>query len=411
MVKRVIATLVLLIVSLVSVIAQGKPIALDGFLDTRNYNFEQAPLSLNGQWRYYADKQVEHFETPSDFILIDFPHRWNDGNSQGVATYKLSVLVKPGQKSLAVDIPQLYCAYNLWINGVLVAKNGVVSSSRRTTQPQWLPQVVSFPITKDTLQLTLQIANFHHAIGGIKNPIRLGLPEELLSQQSSAHLVNMILLGVLTFLGLFFVIIYVFVKREKAALYFALLCLTWGLRSVFSEQYLAIHWMPWFDWELALKIEYITLYFTMALAIQFVAKLYVLDTHQLLKKALLYPNYLFVFLTMATPAVVYTNLLNIYLMLAGALLLYIVIIILRAMLFERYGAWFSVLGVLALAIAFSYNYLSYQGVFTFSPFTFYTLYLCCFFLLSVALAYQLSPAAKSKNVTDTLTFDDYVINK
>jgi 7TM diverse intracellular signalling len=411
MVTRFLATLMLLSFYVVPVVAQTKPVAIEGILDIRAHNFKESPVSMNGQWRYYADQQLEHYENPVTFTLVDFPHRWSDDSSQGVATYKLSVLVSADQKSLAVDIPQLYCAYNLWVNGVLVAKNGEVSSSRRTTQPQWLPQVVSFPVTKDTLQFTLQIANFHHAIGGIKNPIRLGLSEELLGQQSSAYLVNMILLGVLTFLGVFFVLVYAFVKREKAALYFALLCLTWGLRSIFSEQYLAIHWMPWFDWELSLKIEYITLYFTMALAIQFVSKLYILDTNQLIKKILLYPNYLFVFLTMATPAVVYTNLLNIYLMLAGAVLLYIVIIILRAMLFERYGAWFSVSGILALAVAFSYNYLSYQGVFKFSPFTFYTLYLCCFFLLALALAYQLSPAAKSKNVTDTLRFDDYVMNK
>lgn len=411
MVNRVLATLMLLCVYVVSVGAQSKPVALDGIFDARTYDFQQSSLSLNGQWRYYADQLVEHYETPKDFILVNFPHRWSDENSQGVATYKLSVLVNPDLQSLAVDIPQLYCAYNLWVNGTLIAKNGEVSTSRRTTKPQWLPQVARFAVTKDTLKFTLQIANYHHAIGGIKNPIRLGLPDDLTGQQSKAHLVNMILLGVLTFVGLFFMIVYAFVKREKAALYFALLCLTWGLRSIFSEQYLAIHWMPWFDWELALKIEYITLYFTMALAIQFVAKLYVLDTNLLIKKILLYPNYLFVFLTMATPAVVYTNLLNIYLMLAGAVLLYIVIIILRAMLFERYGAWFSVSGILALAAAFSYNYLSYQGVFKFSPFTFYTLYLCCFFLLALALAYQLSPAAKSKNVSDTLTFDDYVMHK
>jgi hypothetical protein len=411
MVIKVMATLMLLSVHVASIVAQSKPVALNGIFDSRSYNFQQSPVSLNGQWYIYADQLVTPFEKPEGSILVNFPHRWNKESSQGIATYKLSVLVNRDQKNLAVDIPQLYCAYNLWVNGVLIAKNGHVSSSRRTTQPQWLPQVVSFPVTKDTLQFTLQIANFHHSIGGIKNPIRLGLPEDLLNQQSKAYLVNMILLGVLTFLGLFFVIIYVFVKREKAALYFAMLCLTWGLRSIFSEQYLAIHWMPWFDWELALKIEYITLYFTMALAIQFVAKLYVFDTNLLIKKILLYPNYIFVFLTMATPAVVYTNLLNIYLTLAGAVLLCIVIIILRAMLFERYGAWFSVSGIMALAVAFSYNYLSYQGVFDFSPFTFYTLYLCCFFLLALALAYQLSPTAKSKNVSDTLTFDDYVMNK
>lgn len=411
MVTKVVATLMLLCVHIASITAQSNPLALNGIFDARTYNLQHSPVSLNGQWHYYAAKQVEHYETPDGFSVVNFPHRWSKDSSQGIATYKLSVLVNRDLKNLALDIPQLYSAYNLWVNGELLAKNGQVSSSRRTTQPQWLPQIVIFPVTKDTLKLTLQIANFHHAIGGIKNPIRLGLPEDLLNRQSNAHLVNMILLGVLTFLGLFFVIIYVFVKREKAAIYFAILCLTWALRSIFSEQYLAIHWMPWFDWELAIKIEYITLYFTMALAIQFIARLYVHDTNPLMKKILLYPNYLFVFLTMATPAIVYTNLLNVYLFLAGVVLLFIVIIILRAMLFERYGAWFSVSGILALAVAFSYNYLSYQGVFDFSPFTFYTLYLCCFFLMALALAYQLSPAAKSKNVSDTLTFDDYVMNK
>ncbi|NBW35393.1 MAG: membrane protein [Cytophagia bacterium] len=411
MVTKVMATLALLSLYVVPLIAQPKPVALEGFLDARSHNFNESSIALNGQWQYYANQQVEHYDKLTVFSFINFPHRWDDANSQGVATYKLKVVVDRSQQKLALDIPQLYCAYSLWMNGTLIAKNGEVGSSRRTTLPQWLPQVVSFPVDKDTLQFTLQIANFHHAIGGIKNPILMGLPDQMLEQQSRAYVVNMILLGVLTFLGLFFITIYAFVKREKSALYFALLCLVWALRSIFSEQYLAIHWMPWFDWELALKIEYITLYFTMASAIQFVSKLYMLDTNQLIKKILLYPNYLFVFLTMATPAVVYTNLLNIYLILAGVLLFYIVIIILRAMLFERHGAWFSVSGVLALALAFTYNYLSYQGVFKFSPFTFYTLYLCCFLLLAIALAYQLSPAAKSKNVGDTLTFDDYVTNK
>jgi hypothetical protein len=411
MVSKVMATLALLSLYVVPLAAQPKPVALEGVLDARAHNFNESSIALNGQWRYYANQQIEHYEKPSIFSFVNFPHRWDGSNSQGVATYKLSVIVDKSQQKIALDIPQLYCAYSLWMNGSLIAKNGEVGASRRTTLPQWLPQVVSFPVDKDTLQFTLQIANFHHAIGGIKNPILIGLPDQLFEQQSRAYVVNMILLGVLTFLGLFFITIYAFVKREKSALYFALLCLVWALRSIFSEQYLAIHWMPWFDWELAVKIEYITLYFTMASAIQFVSKLYMLDTNQLIKKILLYPNYLFVFLTMATPAVVYTNLLNIYLILAGVLLFYVVIIILRAMLFERHGAWFSVSGVLALALAFTYNYLSYQGVFKFSPFTFYTLYLCCFLLLALALAYQLSPAAKSKNIRDTLTFDDYVTNK
>lgn len=391
--------------------AQNNLTAKEGLLDVRSQDFSMASVKLNGEWEFFPSQLVEPFQLVSQTSYVEFPYHWSESESQGFATFRLKVIVDKNIPNFSLDIPQLYSAYTLWVNGAVVAKNGSVGVDRMSTEPQWLPQVVSFKGGVDTLDITLQIANFYHSTGGIKNPIYLGSPERLHTLQSSSYMVNLILLGVLTFIGVFFLNIYFFVKREGSVLYFSLMCLTWALRSIFSEQYLAIHWMPWFDWELALKIEYITLYLTMAWGISFVANLYPLDTHRIVKRLLLYPNFLFVFLTLATPAILYTRFLEVYLVLAGAILLYSVIVILRAMLFERYGAWFSVFGVISLVAAFSYNYLSYQGVVEFSPAAFYTAYLIFFFFLAIALAYQLSPKASGRNYTESLSLDDMMSKK
>lgn len=392
--------------------AQSIPLAKGGLLNASTYDFQSSkPLKLNGEWRFYQNELVEPLQAGSNETFAVFPHMWSADHTQGFATYKLKVAVPQNVPFFAMDIPQLYCAYSLWVNGELLAKNGAVGTSRKETTPQWLPQMVTIKGGVDTLSITLQIANYHHSIGGIKMPIYLGLSEKLLAQQSSAHLVNTILLGVLAFIGVVFLILYAFVKREKSVLFFSLLCLTWALRSIFSEQYLAIHWMPWFDWELGVKIEYITLYLTMALAIVVVATIYPLDTNNVVKRILLYPNFIFVFLTTATPALVYTRLLGIYLLLAGVLLMYIIFVILRAVLYERYGAWFSVFSIITLAASFGYNYLVYQGLFEFSPMVMYMSYLIFFFFLAIALGYQLSPKAGGHNFSETLSFDDMMSKK
>lgn len=409
--KRITAFLVVVLL-IQPAMAQVMPSAEGGVLDASGYSFSSSkPLKLNGEWAFYPNKFVEPFEVVEGEIFTTFPHQWDDEQTQGYATYKLTVVVNEDVPFFALDIPQLYSAYSLYVNGNLVAKNGTIGTLRKDTHPQWLPQVVTFKGGVDTLSITLQIANFHHVIGGSKNPIYLGLPDQLVARQSSSYLVNLLLLGVLSFLGIFFLSVYVFAKRERSVLFFSLLCLTWALRSIFSEQYLAIRWMPWFDWELGLKIEYITLYLTMAWAILVIAYLYPLDTNKVMKRILLFPNFVFVFLTMATPAILYTSLLNIYLLLAGALLIYIVVVILRAMLFERYGAWFSVFSLITLAAAFGYNYLSYQGVFEFYPLAFYSSYLIFFFFLAIAIAHQLSPKASGRNYSESLSFDEVMSRK
>jgi hypothetical protein len=393
--------------------AQVDPSAEEGVLDASTYDFSSEPLKLNGEWLFYWNDLL----TPPEIALstevnyTTFPEPWTEAvNGQGYATYKLTLMLNPRFRDYSIEMPQLYSAYSLWINGKLVAKNGVVGTDRKTSQPQWLPQMITIKEPVDTLSLVLQVSNFTHSTGGLKNPIVIGLTENLSSKRYLAEVVNKVLLGTLTFIGLFFLNVYFFVRREKSILYFALMCVVWAMRSIFSELYLAIQWMPWFDWELAVKIEYITIHLEVAFAMLLISRLYPLDTNTIVKNTLVYPNFLFAFFTMASPAVLYTQLLNVYLIFAGLVIVYVMFIIMRAIVFERYGAWFSVLGIVAGITAFSYNILSYEGVFDFNPLFYYSWYIVIYLFLAIALAYQLNPKAKEKNTTDKLTLEDFMGN-
>ena len=49
-----------------------------------------------------------------------------DGEKINYGTYTLNVLVSGQVESLAVELPQMYSSYRLWINGNEVAHNGKI---------------------------------------------------------------------------------------------------------------------------------------------------------------------------------------------------------------------------------------------------------------------------------------------
>jgi hypothetical protein len=385
---------------------QQEFVAQRGLLNARAFDFELSELQLNGEWEFYSRQLL----APSQLLFsggkqfIQFPSYWEE--SQGYATYHLQLILNPKFKDYSLQMPTVYTSYALWVNGELLARNGEVAVARKEARAQYLPQLVRLPKLADTVSIVLQIANFAHAKGGIKDPIAVGLTQPLVKKKEVERTVNIVAVGLMVFIALLFLNIYLFVKKEKSILFFALMCLVWAMRSLFSEGYVAIFWMPWFDWELAAKIEYLTIYLVAIFALKFIAALYPLDTSDFIKQALLIPNYLFLAITISTYAIVFTRFLNLYLVIDGLVILYVVFVILRAIAFERYGAWFSVLGIFAGVAAFAYNILSYEGVFEFNPAFYYAGWLLIILFMSVALIYQLSPTAKKFNESDTITWDD-----
>jgi hypothetical protein len=71
-------------------------------------------------------------------------------------------------------------------------------------------------------------------------------------------------------------------------------------------------------------------------------------------------------------------------------------VVIRAIFFDRAGAWFSAISIILGVLMFSYDMITYEGFLDFSPLLFNVGYLTIFFLNATAFAYQLSRTVNPK---------------
>ena len=108
------------------------PLAKHGVLDLRKQSLDQS-ISLSGEWKFYWKKLIIPTDTTKG-IFVSFPVKWNDLSINGkrlpafgYATYQLTLLLPKTKDGLRIEMPDVYCAYSLFLNGKLVAENGKVA--------------------------------------------------------------------------------------------------------------------------------------------------------------------------------------------------------------------------------------------------------------------------------------------
>lgn len=130
-----------------------------------------SPLYLTDGWAYYAGKrltpeQIVH-ETPDEYVYIGQYSGFDRGDPQkspyGQATYRLTIFTGAAAQDYALEIPQIYSDYQLWVNGALKAENG----SRG-----WM---VTFEAA-DRIELVLSVSSESGMYSGFTHPPAFGRP-------------------------------------------------------------------------------------------------------------------------------------------------------------------------------------------------------------------------------------------
>ncbi|HCW06369.1 MAG TPA: hypothetical protein DGG95_03275 [Cytophagales bacterium] len=394
--------------------AFAQPIAEDEIMDARRAKLNEVAFALNGTCQYFENQLLTPAECKSAIgMKIKFPELFQASEKEegiGFATYVLTILIPKGEKDLALSLPQMYSSYRLWANGKVIAENGVVGKTIDECKPQWRPQTVSFQIQSDTLSLVLQIANFHHAKGGIKESIYLGKPSLMNFKRSVAVISKSVESLALFLIGIFFLFIYLVRHRDKATIYFSLLALTWAVRSVFSNIYLFISYFPDFNWNAMVRIEYLTLYLTMIWAILFLTNLFTRETNLLIKYALVLSNALFILFTVSSEPRIFTQGLKIYLVASGVLLAYGAYVIIHAWLNERVGSGLLTITIVLGLNIFGYDIFVYQGFSSYDPVIFSAGYVVIFSLMGIALASYVSMIKTKPSKSSSLSYEDLYKN-
>jgi hypothetical protein len=379
--------------------------------DIRHVDLKKTRVALGERWYFFENQLLSPLEASlSTGKLEELPKTWNEdreaGGGQGFGTYQLRVLLPNDVKNLAVEMPQVYSSYALWINNQLIASNGTVGTTPETSKPQWMPQTVSFTNPGDTVWVTLQVSNFQHHKGGVKDPIYLGSSELLQRQRSMATAGNVIESSALALLGVAFLLTYLLKARKAVVLYFALLCLTWALRVGFSNLYIFISYMPDFNWYAMIKIEYFTLFFTQIWAILFLSRVFPKEQNKILKYVLVGSNSFFVAYALLASPVSFTHWIPVYLTFIGFLLLYGTVLVLRAWVNERAGSTYLTFSILLGILIFGYDVFSYEGLFAYNAIIFSAGYISIFTLMGIVLLVNLGIIKSKGESSSRLTYQD-----
>jgi len=259
---------------------QSKPHvrAIAGVLDLREQDLREQVVPLRGEFEFYWSELLE----PADFAAgsppmtgyMEVPGLWNgykvNGkklSGMGYATFRLLILV-PETGYYQVNIRELDTAYRLWINNSETG-SGKVGTVPEEMKPDWTRQELAFFSRSDTLEMILQISNFHHRKGGPEEPIYFGKADvmkrrKVVSASSETFVLGFLLLTVVFHLGLYF-----FRMKDRADLYFSLLALVISVRVMLTGEKIFLDLFPFFPWVCTLRMEYMTIFLPPALILLF----------------------------------------------------------------------------------------------------------------------------------------------
>ncbi|MFT9850269.1 sensor histidine kinase [Aneurinibacillus sp. REN35] len=298
------------------------PVASFGILDASSWNFaKQGPIELNGEWGLTWGQ----FTAPSNSLpastaemsTISVPSIWNGkqvgGHSlsgKGYATYTISIRFNPADNmSLkALYIPIVFTSYTLYINGAPTASAGTPGMNKHSTKPQDITQVVYFHPRHNQVTLTFHVSNFAHKKGGIWKPILLGDYKQITDLREKRLIFDAALSSSLLIVGVYHVVIYLLRRKNTSALYFSLFCMLIGVRSIISgRDVLLTKLWPDFNWDLALRIEYLAFYLALPFFSMFIRSLYPEDIHSIFIRTVQILSTLFSLITVLTPSTFYTE--------------------------------------------------------------------------------------------------------
>lgn len=346
------------------------PKAKSGILDLTEWSQEKV-VRLDGEWEFYwnqlLEPQMVGEGNKKSNNYINLPQTWNrykingsELSGEGYATYRILVKTE-GRERLGLKLPRIFTAYNLWINDERIVSAGEVGVSRETMTPQYLPKVALFRSEPGENEILIQVSNFYHRSGGILESITLGTETQVLDLKYRSQAYELILFGCLIIIGAYQLSLYFFRKKDQTPLFFGLFCILVGLRTLLVGEVFFIYLFPYFNWELAHKMQTLVFYIGVPLILMFFRSVFPNIFSSKIVRYVQVVGVLFGVLVLLTPAKVFTIFNPVYQLLSIIVIAYIMYGLVWALIKKEKGSKLIFIGAIALILT-SLNDIVYLSV-------------------------------------------------
>ncbi len=205
--------------------------AADGLLVISKEDIQDYPLRyLTHGWEFYPGVLLSPEDLNSDkpppymlYTMIGERTRFDfgDGNPHGSASYVMRLQLPQQKHTYALDLPEIFSSYHLFVNDKLMLTVGTPETNSYTALTG--NRLITFEASGRTLIL-LAVSDESHFYSGLVYPPAFGMPEAVYSARDLRLWLRIIALSVAILAGLGSLYLG-FRMNEQNSLLFALLCL------------------------------------------------------------------------------------------------------------------------------------------------------------------------------------------
>jgi len=350
------------------------PKAVDGVLDLRHWDFSSGPVDLAGEWDFYWKALYEGTEpglgtTIQPDGLFEVPASWSGHTLPngrrldpfGYATLRLRVLLPESPSPHPREPLQIYLkyastAYTLQVfdgaGNPLAApiQGGVVGTDPASHTPERYPDTATVPPAPEWV-IVWRISNFQVPIAGPENSPRLGSEEQLGHELDTRQFTNSLSIGVLLVMGMYHLVLFALRPRERAPLWFGLICLELALRAIATERYIELMFPERDVWRLDQMAEILSFYLAIPTFALFIRSMFPEQATGKFFWAVIAIGAVCSSAVLVTPAMVYLSLLNFYLIFTAISLVWGFYVLIRAVRSKNPLAWWIMAGFIVLALS------------------------------------------------------------
>lgn len=378
------------------------PTAIKGIIDLRGIDLQKESVPLNGEWGMYWKQLLAPDETKKQApAYVAFPKLFNNTklngtklSTDGYATYTATVLLPKHSNRLALQVPDTYCSYRLFVNDTLFCQSGIPDSLEEKAVPKWIENTVEILSGSDTLHLVLQVANFWHSKGGPYKEIVIGDKDTLFYERDTDTAFDLLLTGCLFMGGLFFFGLFLFGRHDRSILYFALFCMVYSYRMIGSRGYVLHTLLPEIPWSVTTHLEYLSLFISLVFFSLYTRYLYPEESGKLATRIEVGLGLSLSAIVILFPPAVFTYLINPFLVLMFGVIAYAFYVYVKAMRNKRLGAEYALLSTAVVLVVFVVINLQYFGIVAPHKSILFTGYISFFFLQSLVLSFRFASALK-----------------
>lgn len=269
--------------------AAPQTLARNGVIDLRGQDLDRGqPVELAGEWGFawmrFTDPRQNGdpaLSRAGPAAVATVPGSWAsvtaDGKapgSDGHASYSLQVLCDPGQQ-LALLVPMERTAHRLYVNGRLVARQGVPGPSPAAAFGAVQRRAQVTAAFACPLNIVMHLSSYEHRAGGFVRSLLAAPPEQLVTLREQRLSLDAGLLGSFLVLGLIPVLFFAARPKDKTPLLFGLFCFAIACYAdLTGERALLQIGSGETAWNTYLRLEYLSWFLTQLFFAMFAQKLF-----------------------------------------------------------------------------------------------------------------------------------------